>query len=353
MTSERKRSSLRTIKARIHSTILANKKLSFLLTLLLASSLLFFLSTHEPSNPYISKRYGLGAGDTNGELKTALKRKGDGRAAVAIIRVVGMNAETQAAKEGNHYNPHNDVSYLVQVKSHDYPIAPFRGTVCLLGGNANKHDETALDTLKRELNEENDVSYLVQVKSHDYPIAPFRGTVCLLGGNANKHDETALDTLKRELNEELHSPDWVDAIDPTKVIDDSSIQFTQQPMHNSSAVPHIPGTVRYLGTTLHFQSAALLSKHAPYAFMCALYEITLRPEQLPPGAIYPRGANIQEGRIVLLNEEQLRKHSKYAWGYEYTMERYFGKKTMNKQKGTAVTEVEEDTWKETPWTPTN
>mmetsp|Transcript_3869 Transcript_3869/g.8523 ORF Transcript_3869/g.8523 Transcript_3869/m.8523 type:complete len:306 (+) Transcript_3869:148-1065(+) len=305
MTSERKRSSLRTIKARIHSTILANKKLSFLLTLLLASSLLFFLSTHEPSNPYISKRYGLGAGDTNGELKTALKRKGDGRAAVAIIRVVGMNAETQAAKEGNHYNPHNDVSYLVQVKSHDYPIAPFRGTVCLLGGNANKHDETALDT------------------------------------------------LKRELNEELHSPDWVDAIDPTKVIDDSSIQFTQQPMHNSSAVPHIPGTVRYLGTTLHFQSAALLSKHAPYAFMCALYEITLRPEQLPPGAIYPRGANIQEGRIVLLNEEQLRKHSKYAWGYEYTMERYFGKKTMNKQKGTAVTEVEEDTWKETPWTPTN
>ena len=41
----------------------------------------------------------------------------------------------------------NDVQYLVQMKSHDYPITAFRGTVCLLGGNTNTHDATPLDTL--------------------------------------------------------------------------------------------------------------------------------------------------------------------------------------------------------------
>ena len=61
-----------------------------------------------------------------------------------------------------------------------------------------------------------------------------------------------------------------------------------------------PGTVRYLGTTLHSQSASIISKPQPYAFMCALYEITLQPDQLPPRVIYPREANIQEGRIILL-----------------------------------------------------
>ena len=35
----------------------------------------------------------------------------------------------------------------------------------------------------------------------------------------------------------------------------------------------------------------------------------------PTSAIYPRGANVQEGRLVLLTEDQLIKHSRYAWGY--------------------------------------
>merc|ERR1712194_304151 len=194
----------------------------------------------------------------------------------------------------------------------------------------------------------------VQMKSHDYPIEIFRGTVCLLGGNANKRDETPLDTLKRELSEELHNPEWVNAIDETNIIDDSGMQFSNKPLFNSSFVVPRPKSgprIRYLGTTLHFQSAGLIQKATPYAFVCALYEITLRPDQLPPSAIYPRGANVQEGRVVLLTEDQLIKHSKYAWGYEYTVEKYFGKKTVNKQKGTAMSVVDEKTWKETGWTP--
>lgn len=196
-------------------------------------------------------------------------------------------------------------------------------------------------------NSREDVRYLVQVKSHDYPIEIFRGTVCLLGGNANKHDETPLDTLKRELKEELHNPDWVDDImDPTKVIDDSNNSTAMAPNDY-----HMPGTVRYLGTTLHFQSSQAINKPNPYAFMCALYEITLTPDQLPPSVIHPRGANIEEGRVVLLSEDQLVKHSKYAWGYEYTMTDYFERKVVNQQRGTAVSEVDEKTWRETVWTP--
>eukprot|EP00571_Detonula_confervacea_P005762 CAMPEP_0172325174 /NCGR_PEP_ID=MMETSP1058-20130122/53296_1 /TAXON_ID=83371 /ORGANISM="Detonula confervacea, Strain CCMP 353" /LENGTH=283 /DNA_ID=CAMNT_0013041645 /DNA_START=64 /DNA_END=915 /DNA_ORIENTATION=- len=278
--------------ARIQTAIYTNKKLAFLISILLAS-LIYFASINEPSSPYVSRRYGLGAGDTSGELASALRRKGEGRAAVAIIRVIGD-----------------------------------------------------LDN----------VQYLVQMKSHDYPIESFRGTVCLLGGNANKNDETPLDTLKRELNEELHNPEWVDAIDPMDVVDDSKVQLSDKPFYNNSTtlVPshnELGITIRYLGTTLHFQSSQLINKPNPYAFMCALYEITLRPDQLPPSAIYPRGANIQEGRVVLLSEDQLVKHSKYAWGYEYTMEKYFGKKTVNQQRGTAVSDVDEKTWKDTIWTP--
>ena len=95
----------------------------------------------------------------------------------------------------------------------------------------------------------------------------------------------------------------------------------------------------------------LVGRAAPYAFVCALYEITLRPEQLPPSVVYPRGANVQEGRVVLLSEDQLVRHSSYAWGYEHTMGRYFGRETANKQRGTAVSDVGEKDWKEMTWTP--
>ena len=55
--------------------------------------------------------------------------------------------------------------------------------------------------------------------------------------------------------------------------------------------------------------------------------------------------------MVLLTEDQLIRHSTFAWGYEYTVEKYFGKKTANKQKGTAVSNVEKETERETIWTP--
>ena len=281
--------------ARVQTALYTHQRLAFLVSVLLVS-LLYYACTDRPSSPYVSKRYGLGAGDKAGELKSALRRKGDGRAAVAIIRVVGMKS---------------------------------------------KNDPT-------------DVQYLVQVKSHDYPIVPFRGSVCLLGGNANKHDAGPAETLKRELNEELHHPEWVDKIvDPANenVVDDSDAQLKDGPLYNSSATPATPGRVRYLGATLHFQSSELIGKPNPYAFICALYEITLTPEDLPPSVLYPRGANLQEGRMVLLTEDQLVRHSTFAWGYEYTVEKYFGKKTANKQKGTAVSNVEKEAWAETIWTP--
>jgi hypothetical protein len=181
-------------------------------------------------------------------------------------------------------------------------------------------------------------------------------------------DKTPLDTLKRELNEELHFPDWVNDIDATKIIDDSKLQLSDNPLvYNPEEVDSseeeeeedhdspptlTPGTIRYLGATLHFQSSELMNRPNPYAFLCGLYEITLAPEQLPPSVIKPRGANIQEGRIVLLTEDQLIQHSKFAWGYEYTIERYFGKGAAHhKMVGAAVSVVDENTWNKLTWTP--
>jgi len=277
----KKHGSLSSIKQTIISAIYTNKKLFFISTLLAtiayysASSII----SNQRTNPHISKRHS----DNAAELKAALKRKGDGRAAVAIIRVVQPTNETR---------------------------------------------------------------YLVQLKSHDYPIEAFRGAVCLLGGNADKNDDTPIDTLKRELNEELISPDWVNTIiNPTNIIDDSTLQLSDKPLYNSTSYIE-PGTIRYLGATLHFQSAEIINKPNSYAFTCALYEITITEDQVPTQ--FFRGANVQEGRVVLLTEDQLIQHSKFAWGYEYTIEKYFGRKTKNKQKGTAVSNVDRE---ESIWTP--
>ena len=166
MTSEEDhRSRLNIIIGRIRTPIYTNPKLAILISFVLVFFVTHFSSHKIATSPsfYASKRQGLGAGDTTGELQAALRRKGDGRAAVAIIRVIGMP------------------------------------------GGAN-------------------IQYLVQVKSHDYPVESFRGAVSLLGGNANAQDKTPLDTLKRELNEELHFPDWVDALDATKIIDNSVVE---------------------------------------------------------------------------------------------------------------------------------
>ena len=215
----------------------------------------------------------------------------------------------------------------------------------------------------------------------------FRGAVCLLGGNANGGtkkkkkkgllgkgkdgdngggDVTPLDTLKRELNEELLSPDWVNRIQQEKVIDDSKLVKTS--LYNTTSLSsattventnnnnnfddgRYPGTIRYLGTTLHSHTAKLIDKPNPYAFYCALYEITIGIDQLPHSILHPVGATIQEGRLALLTQDQLLQHAKYAWGYEYTMETYFGRKSWNKQEGASVSEVEENIWETTSWTP--
>jgi len=303
--------------ARIQTATCGNKALAFFA--LFASFLLvhYFSSTSTLRRPYhsprVSKRHGIGAGETGGssELVSALRRKSDGRAAVAIIRVIGT-----------------------------------------AGGDDDDVNETP--------DRHPDVRYLVQLKSHDYPIEAFRGTVCLMGGNANIHDEMPLDTLKRELNEELHRPDWVDAIDAADVIDDSpartaaASRLAEKPsLANSTAPsPPAPGTVRYLGTTLHFQGADLIDRPEPYAFACALYEITLRPDQLPPVVIHPRGATVEEGHAALLVEDQLVRHSDFAWGYEHTMEEYFGRTIEHKQTGTSVSDMNDRTWEEMMWTPT-
>jgi len=261
------------------------------------------------------KRYGLGAGDAGGELASALRRGGDGRAAVAIIRVVDHPSSSSNAKGGGELD--------------------------------------------------NNIKYLVQVKSHDYPIEAFRGTVCLLGGNANAGDDTPLDTLRRELGEELYHPDWIEDIvvvsenggGPSSSSSSSSlwgvgvIDDSKNGRGNSTYASSEPGTIRYLGASMHFHSSSLINSQNPYAFLCALYEITISSDMLPPGAVYPRGANVREGRTVLLTEDQLVQHSKYAWGYEHTMGGYFGREVSNRQAGAAVSAVDDRTWKDTVWTP--
>ncbi len=236
---------------------------------------------------------------------------------------------------------------------------------------------TAISASNDDKNDNDDnIRYLVQIKSHDYPITAFRGTICLLGGNAKGDDDSPLDTLKRELNEELYSPGWVDDIDSESIVNDSALQiiFPNGPFYNvttntdkdtKSSLPTAsltslpPGSIRYLGTTLHSQSAQLMQRDPPksslkqklqtsssYSFFCALYEITLHASRLPPSVLYPRGATVQEGRLALLTREQLMRHAKYAWGYEFNLMRYFGGQIpqMNMQKGVEVGIVKEAYW---------
>ena len=301
---------------RAYVAFLTNRKCAFLVSFILAT--LFYTPIYISSTNSNHKRYGLGGPSASAsELTSALRRKSDGRAAVAIIRVVGLQTE-----HGIKSNPKNEVQYLVQYKSHDYPIQAFRGAVCLLGGNANAK-------------------------------AKKKGGV---GG-----DVTPLDTLKRELNEELLNPEWVHTLQEKNVIDDSMLGKTLYNSTSLSAVDatdendngdaRVPGTVRYLGTTLHSHTAELIQKPKPYAFYCALYEITIGIDQLPHSILHPVGATVQEGRLALLTQDQLLKHAKYSWGYEYTMETYFGKKTWNKQNGASVSDVDGNIWKTTSWTP--
>ena len=233
-----------------------------------------------------NRRKGVGGRDATGELHSVLRRKQEGRAAVAIIRVI--DDETDQEK--------TTVKYLVQLKSHDYPILPFRGSVCLVGGNANKDDATSVDTLVRELKEE-------------------LGT-----------------------SESSASLSWINKINTDKIINDS---MSLQIPYNMNAT-NIAGRIRYLGLTMHTQSAELVKKSHPYSFLCALYEITLYPFQLPPSILFPRGATVQEGRLALLTEDQLIHHAKYSWGYEYTMSAYFGKNVSNVCEGVSVSDITED-----------
>jgi 8-oxo-dGTP pyrophosphatase MutT (NUDIX family) len=272
--------------------MLANKKISFLISIVLATLTLHITSPDglfglKQSN---NKRKGVGGRDATGELHSVLRRKEEGRAAVAIIRVIDDETDP------------------------DVPV----------------------------------VKYLVQMKSHDYPIPAFRGSICLLGGNANTNDATPIDTLVRELKEELGSTgslSWINKINADKVIDESALL---QIPYNKNAT-NTAGRIRFLGLSMHSQSAKVVQKKHPYSFLCALYEITLYPFQLPPTILYPRGATVQEGRLALLTEDQLIHHAKYSWGYEYTMSRYFGKNVSNVVDGVGVEDVASESVGE--WTP--
>jgi hypothetical protein len=317
----------------------SNVSSSFLISIVLSSVLVYVISImgnyERYRSPYqrdaSTMRYGLGAGDAGGELQSALRRGGEGRAAVAIIRVIDVDYDDVGGSSSTSRSTGND------------------------GGNGN------------------DVMYLVQVKSHDYPIRAFRGAVCLLGGNANVDDPSPLDTLRRELDEELFHPTWVEklgnvdgggvestSLAGTDVIDDSRNgrgNATYAPGRMSANNDTISGdggggvTIRFLGASMHYHTSTLIESTYPYAFLCALYEITIRSDMVPPGVAYPRGANVREGRTVLLNEDQLIRHSRYAWGYEHVIESYFGRGVTNKQVGSAVTIIDDRTWKGSVWTP--
>lgn len=310
--SEHKRRPRHHVGTNLQSSICCcsnNKALTFLSSVVLFSFCVYLTSIviDSRSGYYpswglgVGRRYGLGAGDIHGELTSALRRKGDGRASVAIIRVVGGG-----------------------------------------GGDAVTGNATGSK-------DDGGVRYLVQMKSHDYPIVAFRGTVCLLGGNANTEDATPLNTLKRELGEELYHPKWVSDLGVGE--SGGLVDASRETNKSSTSGPSNPGTIRFLGAAMHFQSSQLLDQPKPYAFLCALYEITIGVHQLPPGVINPRGANVREGRTVLLTEDQLVRHSRYAWGYEHTIEKYFGWTVSNKQVGAAVSDIDDRTWRGTVWTP--
>eukprot|EP00569_Conticribra_weissflogii_P006476 CAMPEP_0171331890 /NCGR_PEP_ID=MMETSP0878-20121228/3010_1 /TAXON_ID=67004 /ORGANISM="Thalassiosira weissflogii, Strain CCMP1336" /LENGTH=367 /DNA_ID=CAMNT_0011832539 /DNA_START=52 /DNA_END=1155 /DNA_ORIENTATION=+ len=316
-----------------------HKRLAIFLSLLLLTLIYHFsqLSSSQRRQPYgdfDTTRSGLGGKDAHGELGSVLKRGKEGRAAVAIIRVV------------------------------DSPVVDGSNSTATSASNDGNNDSY------------DNIRYLVQIKSHDYPITAFRGTICLLGGNAKSDDVTPLNTLKRELNEELYSPGWVDEINAVSIVNDSALQiiFPNGPFYNvttktdeeakssmttalSTSLP--PGSIRYLGTTLHSQSAQIMQRDhpksslkqklqtpSPYSFFCALYEITLHASQLPPSILYPRGATVQEGRLALLTREQLMRHAKFAWGYDFSLMRYFGARIPegNLQRGVEVGVVEETYW---------
>lgn len=336
-----------TIRRRLQLACFTNKRnfvVSFITSFILSTIFytpIYFSQTNKSS--FHNLRYGTGgssASDT--ELSSTLRRASIGRAAVAIIRVTGLKSEHGFKSIPNN----NEVQYLIQFKSHDYPIEAFRGTVCLLGGNV----KTATTRRKKK------------------------------GGESDGGDVTPLDTLKRELNEELLQPDWVQSIREEDVIDDSKLFLggvSIGPLFNSTSLTpaaaaapavketgddenghsesdsnndgRVPGTIRYLGTTLHSHTSELLQTPHPYEFLCALYEITIGAHQLPHGILHTRGATVQEGRLALLSQDQLLKHAEYSWGYEYTIETYFGKSTWKKQVGTSVSEVSENIWNMTSW----
>ena len=257
--------------------------LALLVSVILATVTFNTTSSSSPLKQANNKRKGVGTIDASGELHSVLRRKQEGRAAVAIIRVID--------------------------------------------------DETDPDASV--------VKYLVQMKSHDYPIPAFRGSICLLGGNANVNDATPVDTLVRELREELGytgSLDWINKITPDKIIDDSDQALLQ--VNHITNNTNSAGRIRYLGLSMHSHTAEILQKPHPYSFLCALYEITLYPFQLPPTMLRPRGATVKEGRLALLTEDQLIRHAKYAWGYEYTMSSYFGKNVTKVCEGVSVENIE-------------
>jgi len=282
---------MNSMSARLH-VVLANKKFAFFLSLVLATitfqatSPIGLLDTRQTNN----KRKGIGGRDASGDLHSVLRRKVEGRVAVAIIRIID-----------------------------------------------NEIDQ-----------DEPTVKYLVQMKSHNYPIPSFRGSISLIGGNANEDDATRVDTLVRELTEELGfagSLSWIHKIHQDKIVDESA---SLQIPYKKNAV-NKGGHIRYLGLSMHTQTAKLVQQSHPYSFACALYEITLYPFQLPPNILYPRGATVQDGHLALLTEDQLIRHARYSWGYEYTMRAYFGRNVTNVCEGVSVEDIVESDLGD--WTP--
>jgi hypothetical protein len=335
-------SSTKATLRRVQYAFLTNRKFTFLISFVLAviTYTPIYISQNNNNNKLNRNiRYGVGGSSASDELTSALNRKTYGRAAVAIIRVVGLKSEHGIKAIPNN----NEVQYLVQIKSHDYPIEAFRGAVCLVGGNVNVADN---NTKKKK----NKMLKGAAIEEVDYDVTP-------------------LDTLKRELNEELLHPTWVDSFQEKDVVDDSNLALGDDPMFSTTSLvadsnenednndnnddddPRQPGTIRYLGTTLHSHTSQLLQTPDPYAFYCALYEITIGINQLPHGILHQVGANVQEGRLALLSQDQLLQHASFAWGYEYTMERYFGKTSRNKQVGASVSDVDEKLWDTTSWNP--
>ena len=95
-----------------------------------------------------------------------------GHAAVAIIRVLEQSLPAHL-NFADFNEPLENFKFLFQRKTEGYPFASMVDSICLFGGNRENSDESARDTLHRELNEELGQEFAKEVLQNTSPFAKY------------------------------------------------------------------------------------------------------------------------------------------------------------------------------------